>query len=188
MQEVVNKDTPKGEISAKVVRSRHIDPIPPQENFPWVTVIIIGAISFFANVVLVVVVVEVVILRITESGEAKLETGLAKILLSAYSNSYNRQMASGAGTHAELQSVQSMIATEMDQNNDGKTDFEEFSSWCTKELTYPLSDKETEMVWKQLDINDDGKVDKQEWHNFILKRKNLKWLVKRISSSRRLTV
>ena len=210
MRSITNVDTLDSTIDPKLIRSRHIVYTPPVPDFPWPTVITIGVISFVANAILIIAVIQIVIIRITESGEAKLETGLAKMLLSTYTKSQTKNRDEGpqvtvSGSDVlpvsgdekppsdsellppetpKLTDVQDTIAAQMDADGDGKIDYTEFCSWATRELSYPLSEKETEMVWKQLDCDKDGQVDKNEWQNFILKRKNLKWLLTRMGSTR----
>jgi len=142
-----------------------------------------------------------VIARARAVAEAKLERGLAKILLYVAANTgcwpgkKTRPVPRPAyvvptnnkddgSEHREPPSpkLSDHIIAHMDiGDHDGETDFEEFETWA-KRRAVGLKPGEIMSVWNKLDHDKDGKVTKQEWDRFMRRRKKLKWLITNIKS------
>jgi len=188
-------------ISAETIRGRQIKQQTLIEQQIPVIVILVAIGSFVFNLILVAVVIWAVIARARAVAEAKLERGLAKILLYVAANtgawpgkkkravpkpSYvvptNKDEDPLSPGEPPSPRLSDHIIAHMDiGDHDGETDFEEFEAWA-KRRAVGLKPGEILCVWNKLDHDHDGKVTKQEWDRFMRKRKKLKWLITNIKS------
>jgi len=200
----VNAGAPKaknGE-TLKAIHDRQIEPETRTivKEIPTEHLVAVALSSFFCTLVIAGLAAGIVIMKMKADAAQELDRRLANLLISA--TSQNKPGAThiagkkyqGSGPPSKQQPTKKnsvvpdsalcvTIQEEMDTvTKDGETDFEEFSEWAQN---HKLTKQQAKMMWNDLDSNHDKHVTSKEWDEYIQKRPNLKWLVKRLQSCRR---